>query len=202
VIDSDEGKKVVNSLRSRICNEGVVIGEEILKVDSFLNHQIDPAFTVLLGRELARRFEHSGVTKILTVEASGIAVAMATGLSLNVPVLFAKKSRPSTLQEDAYVAQVFSFTRQTQTGILVSRRFLSPDDVVLIVDDFLAHGEALQGLISLVSQAGARLAGAGIVVEKRFQHGGNRARQSGVRIEALATIASMQPEKIVFVEED
>jgi xanthine phosphoribosyltransferase len=199
MIDSERGKEIVAMLYDRIKEEGTVIGTDILKVDSFLNHQIDPAFTLMLGQELARRFGHSQVTKILTLEASGIAVAMATGLSLNVPVLFAKKGRPNTLQGESYVVRVFSFTRQVQTDIFVSQRFLCPNDIVLIIDDFLAHGEALKGLIDLVQQAGSRLAGAGVVIEKRFQHGGDKPRQEGVRIEALAAIDSMQPGMISFI---
>ncbi len=201
MIDTDKEKEIISRLHERIRNDGVVIGEDVLKVDTFLNHQIDPVFIMQLGQELGQRFAANGVTKILTVEASGIAVAMAAGLALNVPVLFAKKGRPSTLQGQVYVAQVFSFTRQGETDIFVSAHFLSADDVVLIVDDFLAHGEALQGLISLARQAGARIAGAGIVIEKSFQHGGDAPRQEGIRIESLAAIASMRPGEIRFLSE-
>lgn len=188
----------MKELKSKILSEGEVIGTHILKVDSFLNHQIDPAFTMELGRELAGRFENTGVTKVLTVEASGIAVAMAVGLAMGVPVVFAKKKKASTQQGDLYMAQIFSFTRQETVDIAVSSRFLVSKDIVLIVDDFLAHGEALKGLVSIVRQSGATLAGAGIVIEKKFQRGGESLRASGVRVESLAVIESMQPGTINF----
>lgn len=188
----------MNELKNRILTEGIVIGTHILKVDSFLNHQIDPAFTMEMGRELARRFENTGVTKVLTVEASGIAVAMAVGLAMGVPVVFAKKKIASTQQGNVYMAQVFSFTRQETVDIAVSSLYLASKDVVLIVDDFLAHGEALKGLVSIVRQSGAALAGAGIIIEKKFQRGGEGLRASGVRVESLAAIESMRPGAINF----
>jgi len=192
------GKPRMNELKNRILAEGKVIGTHVLKVDSFLNHQIDPSFTLEMGRELARRFENTGVTKVLTVEASGIAVAMAVGLAMGVPVVFAKKKQASTQQGDVYIAQVFSFTRQETVDIAVSSLYLTSKDVVLIVDDFLAHGEALKGLVSIVRQSGAALAGAGIVIEKKFQRGGEALRASGVRVESLASIESMRPGAINF----
>lgn len=186
-------------LKDRILSEGRVIGTSILKVDSFLNHQIDPRFTMEMGRELASRFAGEGITRVLTVEASGIAVAMATGLALGVPVVFAKKGRASTQNAGVYSAQVYSFTRQESVGIFVSGRFLGPGDTVLIVDDFLAHGEALGGMAEIVFQAGSRLAGAGIVIEKVFQGGGEKLRGQGVRIESLAAIMEMSEENIQFL---
>ena len=189
-------------LEERIVLEGVVIGHQILKVDSFLNHQIDPAFIMKLGEELADKFKDVGVTRVLTVEASGIAVAMAAGLKLGVPVVFAKKKQAATQEGDVYCADVFSYTRQESTEIAVAKRFLEATDVILIIDDFLAHGEALQGLVDIVRQSGAALAGAGIVVEKRFQHGGDRLRKAGVRIESLASIEAMEQGKIVFSKEE
>lgn len=188
----------MQELKNRIISEGEVIGTHILKVDSFLNHQIDPAFIMRMGQELARRFESAGITKILTVEASGIVVATAVGLALGVPVVFAKKKKASTQQGDLYTAKVYSFTRQEAVDISVSSRYLTPQDVVLIADDFLAHGEALKGLVSIVQQAGATLAGAGIVIEKKFQRGAEDLRAVGVRIESLASIESMQPGMISF----
>lgn len=188
----------MQELRERIVADGEVIGRDVLKVDSFLNHQIDPAFTMRMGQEIARRFAGAGVTKILTVEASGIAVAAATGLTLGVPVVFAKKKRAVTQQGRLYSAQVFSFTRREAVHITVAEKFLVAADVVLIVDDFLAHGEALKGMVSLVRQAGATLAGAGIVIEKRFQGGGEPLRAEGVRIESLAVIDSMEAGVIRF----
>lgn len=175
-------------LKDRIHQDGRVIGQEILKVDSFLNHQLDPQLIQAIGQEFARRFADSGVTKILTIEASGIAVALMAGLELDVPVLFAKKRRAKTQGEAIYSAQVTSFTRGETVEIYCSQRFLTPTDRVLILDDFLAMGEATHGLISLVQQSGASLAGVGIVVEKGFQPGGARLRDAGVRLESLVII--------------
>lgn len=188
----------MQELRARILAEGEVIGRDVLKVDSFLNHQIDPAFIMRLGQEIARRFAGAGVTKILTVEASGIAVAAAAGLALGVPVVFAKKKRALTQQGQLYSAEVFSFTRREAVHITVAARFLSAGDVVLIVDDFLAHGEALKGMAEIVRQAGAALAGAGIVIEKKFQRGAEALRAEGARIESLAVIESMEAGVIRF----
>ncbi|MFZ5651632.1 MAG: xanthine phosphoribosyltransferase [Bacillota bacterium] len=190
----------MQKLKERIMGEGRVIGDDtILKVDTFLNHQIDPQFTMEMGKELASRFSGEGVTRVLTVEASGIAVALATALALGVPVVFAKKGRASTQNAGTYSAQVYSFTRGESVGIFVSSRFLGPEDTVLIVDDFLAHGEALSGMAEIVDQSGARLAGAGIVIEKLFQGGGSKLRERGVRIESLAAISSMSEEHIEFL---
>jgi xanthine phosphoribosyltransferase len=188
----------VKELQERILADGQVIGNNILKVDAFLNHQIDPQFILRLGAELASRFKSENVTKVLTVEASGIAVAMAAALSLGVPVVFAKKKQSLTQEGDVYSAPVFSFTRKEHLEITVARCFLSSDDVVLIVDDFLAHGEALNGLISLVAQAGGKLAGAGIVIEKKFQKGGDAIRANGVRVESLVAIERMKPGEVIF----
>lgn len=188
----------MQELRERIVTDGEVVGRDILKVDSFLNHQIDPAFIQRIGKELAARFAGEGVTKILTVEASGIAVAAAAGLALGVPVVFAKKKRAVTQLGDQYAADVFSFTRREKVAISVSPKYLRPEDVVLIVDDFLAHGEALNGLVDIVRQSGARLAGAGIVIEKKFQRGGEKLRAAGLRIESLAVIESMEAGVIKF----
>ena len=188
----------MKELQERILADGQVIGNNILKVDAFLNHQIDPQFILKIGAELAARFNNEGVTKVLTVEASGIAVAMAAALALGVPVVFAKKKQALTQEGDVYSAPVFSFTRKEHLEITVTKCYLSADDVVLIIDDFLAHGEALNGLISLVDQAGGKLAGAGIVIEKRFQKGGDAIRARGVRIESLAAIERMQPGEVIF----
>lgn len=188
----------MQALKDRILNDGEVIGDSVLKVDSFLNHQVDPAFIMEMGRELAERFKGLNITKILTVEASGIAVAMAVGLYLKVPVVFAKKKKAATQNEGQYQADIYSFTKGEKVGIFVSHSYLKPGDIVLIVDDFLAHGEALRGLVNIVGQAGAALAGAGIVIEKAFQGGGESLRREGIRIEALASINSMSKGNIVF----
>lgn len=188
----------MRELTDRISSEGEVIGSEILKVDSFLNHQIDPEFVLRMGTELARRFKDEGVTKILTVEASGIAVAMAVGLALKANVVFAKKKRARTQTEGIYSASVTSFTRNETVDIMVSKKYLSANDVVLVIDDFLAHGQALQALVEIVRQSGARLVGAGIVIEKEFQGGGAPLRASGLRIESLVKIENMENGKITF----
>jgi xanthine phosphoribosyltransferase len=187
-------------LKDRIRQDGRVIGHEILKVDSFLNHQLDPELIRAIGQEFARRFAGLGVTKILTIEASGIAVALMAGLELGVPVLFAKKLRARTQSEAVYAAPVTSYTRGETVEIYVSQRFLSPDDTVLILDDFLAMGEATGGLMTLVQQAGAQLAGVGIVVEKGFQEGGRRLRAQGVNLHSLVVIEALGEDGIRFAE--
>ncbi|GAW32171.1 xanthine phosphoribosyltransferase [Carboxydocella sp. JDF658] len=189
----------VELLKQRIREDGLLIGNNILKVDSFLNHQLDPQLLLELGREFARRFRPDGVTKILTVEASGIAVAVMVGLELGVPVLFAKKKQPSTLVEEVYAAEAFSFTKQEQVSVCVSRRYLTAEDRVLIIDDFLAQGAAAKALVSLVEQAGASLVGVGVVVEKAFQPGGKELREAGIRVEALARIGAFTEKGVEFV---
>lgn len=180
-------------LEDRIRADGQVLDAGVLRVDSFLNHQLDPELLVQLGQEFYRLFEHEHITKILTVEASGIAVACAAGQFFRVPVVFAKKSRSKNITGEVYSAQVESFTHGCVNTILVSRRFLLPQDRVLLLDDFLANGAALRGLMELVRQSGAALVGAGVCIEKAFQPGGGALRQMGVRVEALARIQSMDP---------
>lgn len=187
-------------LMDRIRQDGRVIGHEILKVDSFLNHQLDPELMQAIGREFASRFAGLGVTKILTIEASGIAVALMAGLEMGVPVLFAKKRRARTQSDAVYAAPVTSYTRNETVEIYVSQRYLSPADTVLILDDFLAMGEATGGLISLVRQAGSALAGVGIVVEKGFQEGGRRLREQGVNLQSLVVIEALGEDGIRFAE--
>lgn len=178
-------------LKERIRTDGRVIGRDILKVDSFLNHQLDPVMMKAIGQEFADRYREAGATKILTIEASGIAVALMTGLALGIPVLFAKKVRANTAPEASYAAQVTSYTRNETRTITVSSRYLGPQDRVLIIDDFLAMGEATAGLIDLVEKAGATLVGVGIVVEKGFQGGGRKLRERGVPLHCLVTVEEM-----------
>jgi xanthine phosphoribosyltransferase len=190
----------MNALKERIVADGVAIGTEIVKVDSFLNHQIDVALLDEVGREFAERFQDCEVSKILTVEASGIAVAcMAARHFGNIPVVFAKKTSPNTMTEEFYGAVVKSFTKGTSSIVRVSRKFLNQSDKVLILDDFLAHGEAALGMAELVEQAGAKLAGVGAVIEKQFQGGSRRLREKGVRVESLAVIESIRDGKINFL---
>ncbi len=178
-------------LERRIRQDGRVLPGGVLKVDSFLNHQIDVELYTLMAEEWHRLYADAGVTKILTIEASGIGLACITGQVFSCPVLFAKKSRSRNLDGSFYTAEVESFTHGGVSTILVSRDYLPATDRVLIVDDFLANGAALSGLISLVEQAGATLVGAGIAIEKAFQPGGRLIRARGVRVESLARISSM-----------
>jgi len=178
-------------LKQRIRTDGVVKGTEVLKVDSFLNHQMDVALFAEMGKEFKRRFAGCDVNKILTIEASGIGVACVTAQFFDCPVVFAKKSKSSNLADDLYVTQVESFTHGNVNNVIVSKQYLGPEDKVLIIDDFLANGAALDGLMDLVAQAGAQLVGAGIVIEKAFQPGGDRIRAKGIKVESLARVKAM-----------
>ena len=188
-------------LEERILKDGKIKPGNVLKVDGFINHRIDVPFVSELGREFYRRFENDGATKILTIEASGIGIACLTAEHFGVPVVFAKKSRTSNISSDVYTARVDSFTHGTTCDIIVSKEFLSPSDRILIIDDFLALGNALVGLREITLQAGATLVGAGILIEKAFQSGGRMLREQGMRIESLARIASMTDNGITFVED-
>jgi xanthine phosphoribosyltransferase len=188
-------------LKQRIRQDGVVKGTDVLKVDSFLNHQMDVALFEEIGKEFWRRFGDCGVNKILTIEASGIGVACVTAQSFRCPVVFAKKSQSKNISNQVYHTQVESFTHGKVYDVVVSKEYLGPEDKVLIIDDFLANGAALEGLMDLVTQAGATLIGAGIVIEKAFQPGGARLRAKGVRVESLARIQSMsEAEGITFAD--
>ncbi len=189
----------MRELKEKILKEGRVLSDTVLKVDSFLNHQVDPQFALKMGKELAGRFAGAGVTKVLTVEASGIAVALTTGLVLNVPVIFAKKKKAFTQEPGSYYSNIFSFTKREMVGIYVNKKFITRADRVLIVDDFLAQGEALRGMVGIIEQAGATLVGVGVVIEKVFQGGGKALREKGVRIEALAPVASLAGGKVKFI---
>ncbi len=186
-------------LKDKIIKEGRVLPGNVLKVDSFLNHQLDMALFCAMGRQLASLFSNAGVTKILTVEASGIGLACMVSQYLGfVPVVFGKKHKALNRDANVYSTPIFSFTHNTQYQVTVARRFLSGEDRVLIVDDFLANGEAVHGLMDIISQAGASLAGVGIAVEKGFQGGGDKLRARGVRVESLAIIDHMEETEIVF----
>ena len=178
-------------LKDRIRKDGVIKEGNVLKVDSFLNHQMDVAFLEEIGREFRRRFAGCQVDRILTIEASGIAVGSVVALEFACPLVFAKKSKTKNIAGDVYKTQVASFTHGTTYDVMVSKRFLTPEDRVLIVDDFLAVGNALRGLIDLVHQSGATLVGCGTVIEKGYQHGGDQLRAEGVRVESLAIVESM-----------
>lgn len=192
----------MKELENRIQEDGRVIGKDILKVDSFLNHQIDPQLMLAMGQEFARLFANQGVTKILTVEASGIAPAVMAGLEMKVPVVFARKSKSRILSDAAFTADVYSFTKQTSNAIRIDKRFLSADDHVLLIDDFLANGQALLGLKEIADQAQATVVGAGIVIEKSFQPGRDNAINAGIQnIHSLARIAAFQNGQVCFVDE-
>lgn len=189
----------MKNLEEKILADGLGLGTEIVKVDSFLNHQIDVAFIRELGAEFARLFAGCGVTKVLTMESSGIAIAFATAAALgDLPLVFAKKSATNTMEPDFYAAQVRSFTHGVTSTARVARKFISPADRVLIIDDFLAHGEAALGLASIVEQAGAALVGFGVVIEKRFQGGGARLAERGWRVESLAAVEKIVDGRIFF----
>lgn len=187
-------------LEDRILKDGIVAGGDVLKVSSFVNHQIDVELMCELGKEFHRLFKDSGINKILTIEASGIGIACITAQYFSVPVVFAKKSKTSNISNSLYTAKVHSFTHGNVSDIVVDKQFLNSDDKILLIDDFLANGCALLGLKALCDAAGAQVMGAGIVIEKQYQGGGDKLREKGIRVESLAKIESMENGKIVFCE--
>ena len=193
----------MNFLEERILKDGIVKPGNVLKVDSFLNHQMDIGLMEEIGREFHRRFSDKQVNKVLTIEASGIGIACFVAREFGVPMVFAKKSKSINIEGDVYVAEVESFTHKNRNQVVVSKKFLSPEDHVLIIDDFLANGCALQGLISIVESAGATVEGLGIVIEKGFQMGGRVIRNLGYHLESLAIVDAMDPEteSITFREQ-
>lgn len=194
----------MNFLEERIMKDGIVKSGNVLKVDSFLNHQMDNALIEEIGREFKRRFEGQTVTKVLTIEASGIGIAAFVAREFDVPMVFAKKSKSINIDGDMHVAEVESFTHMNKNQIIVSKKFLGAGEQVLIIDDFLANGCALQGLISIVESAGATVVGCGIVIEKGFQIGGRVIRNLGYRVESLAIVDAMDAEtgSITFRNQD
>ncbi len=188
-------------LQDKILQEGKVLSESVLKVDSFLNHQIDPQLMLEIGEEFARLFANEGITKILTLESSGIAPSVMTGLKLGIPVIFARKRKSLTLTDDLLTATVYSYTKQESNEISISNKFIEKGDHVLIIDDFLANGEAALGLIELVTQAEATIAGIGIVIEKSFQAGGNKLREQGWKVESLGRVESLSNGEVKFVKD-
>ena len=181
----------MNFLEERILKDGIVKEGNVLKVDSFLNHQMDIELIDKMGEEFKRRFASKPINKILTIEASGIGIACLVARHFNVPVVFAKKAKSINIDGDVYTAEVESFTHKNKNTVLVSKKFLSPDDRILIIDDFLANGCALQGLISIIKQAGAEVEGIGIAIEKGFQTGGKVIRNLGYQLESLAIVDGM-----------
>lgn len=189
-------------LEDRILKDGHIGANNVLKVDSFLNHQIDVSFVCELGKEFYRLFKDENITKILTIEASGIGIACLAAQYFGVPVVFAKKTKTINIYSDTYNATVHSYTHKRDYDIVVSKEFLSKEDNVLIIDDFLAKGSALTALLMLIEKAGAKTAGAGIVIEKAYQGGGNLVRDMGIRVESLAKIKSIsKKDGIVFCKQ-
>ncbi|MBC1520564.1 xanthine phosphoribosyltransferase [Listeria aquatica] len=189
-------------LEEAIQEKGTVLPGNVLKVDAFLNHQIDPALMQKLGKEFAEHFAQEGITKIVTIESSGIAPAVFAGLALSVPVVFARKKKSVTLKDNLYSASVYSYTKQETSDISISKSFLTSEDTILIIDDFLANGQAALGLLEIAREANAAVAGIGIVIEKSFQQGRKLLQETGVEVYSLARIASLENETIQFVRED
>lgn len=187
-------------LEERIKQDGRVIGTEVLKVDNFLNHQVDPALMKTMGDEFARLFADAKVDKVLTVESSGIAPAVFSALALNVPMVFARKKKSLTLSEDHYTADVYSFTKQETNHVIVDKRFIQPGERLLLIDDFLANGQAVEGMMQIAEAAGAEVVGVGIVIEKTFQKGRALLDERNVRVESLARIAAFEDGEVVFVD--
>jgi xanthine phosphoribosyltransferase len=188
----------MEALKARILAEGQNLGRGILKVDAFINHQVDATLMLEVGKELAARFAGAGATKVLTAEISGIAPAVMTALVLDVPVVYARKTKPVTMNNPVYVEAAPSHTKGVDTFLMVAPEFLNPGDRILIIDDFLASGQTIDALVRLVRHAGAELVGIGTLVEKRFESGRERLSDLGVPVEALAVIASMENGEIVF----
>ena len=193
----------MNFLEERIVKDGIVKEGNVLKVDSFLNHQMDIDLFNQIGEEFKKRFEGKNINKIVTIEASGIGIACVVAQHFGVPVVFAKKSKSINIEGDMYIAEVESFTHKCKNQVIVSKKFLNEDDHVLVIDDFLANGCALQGLISIINQAGGKVEGIGIAIEKGFQVGGNIIRNLGYQLESLAIVEDMDAKtgKITFREQ-
>lgn len=187
-------------LEERIKQDGRVIGTEVLKVDNFLNHQVDPALMKAMGDEFARLFADAKVEKVLTVESSGIAPAVFAALALNVPMVFARKKKSLTLSEDHYTADVYSFTKQETNHVIVDKRFIQPGERLLLIDDFLANGQAVEGMMQIAEAADAEVVGVGIVIEKTFQKGRALLDERDVRVESLARIAAFEDGEVIFAD--
>lgn len=187
-------------LEERIKQDGRVIGTEVLKVDNFLNHQVDPALMKAMGDEFARLFADAKVDKVLTVESSGIAPAVFAALALNVPMVFARKKKSLTLSEDHYTADVYSFTKQEINHVIVDKRFIQPGERLLLIDDFLANGQAVEGMMQIAEAADAEVVGVGIVIEKTFQKGRALLDERDVRVESLARIAAFEDGEVIFAD--
>ena len=195
------GYNYMELLKQRIMQEGFALPGNVLKVDSFLNHQIDPALSVAMGKEFAQRFADLKIDRILTIEASGIAVALTTALEFGVPLVFARKKKSVLMTEEAYSTDVFSYTKKETSHVSVLKKFMPKDERILIIDDFLANGDSALGMARIVEAAGSEVAGIGIVIEKSFQAGHKRITDAGYRLESLARIKSLDDCKIIFAED-
>lgn len=192
----------MKALKKKIQQDGKVLSDSVLKVDSFLNHQIDPQLMKEIGEEFAKKFQSHGITKILSLESSGIAPAVMAGLVLDVPVIFARKRKSLTLTDNLYTSSVYSYTKNETNDISISINFINSEDTVLIIDDFLANGQAALGLIDIVKQSHATIAGIGIVIEKGFQPGRKLIQKQDIPVESLANIASLKNGTVTFFEEE
>lgn len=188
----------MEKLKELILQEASVISNDVIKLDTLLNHQVDPELIMEMGEEFARRYQEAGVTKVITVESSGIPVAFATAYKLGVPLVFARRKKTLIADDDTLSERVPSFTKGIVTDIMVSRRFLGAEDHVLFIDDIIANGDAARGLIRIIERSGAKLVGVGVVVEKVFQTGGKAIREQGIRMESLVRIASLDDGRIAF----
>ncbi len=193
-------ERTMDILKERILKEASVVNSDVLKVDSLLNHGVDPQLTMEMGKEFARRFAEANITKVITVESSGIPVAFATALQMGVQLVFARRKKTPLVEADAYIERVPSFTKGIVTDLIVSRNLLSPSDTVLFIDDIIANGDAARGLIKIIEQSGAKLAGIGIVLEKSFQAGGRALRELGYNVESLVSIQSLDNNRITFAD--
>ncbi|EOD6241503.1 xanthine phosphoribosyltransferase [Enterococcus hirae] len=192
----------MKELVERIQKDGRVLGEGVLKVDSFVTHQVDPVLMEQIGQRFAEVFKDQGITKVVTIEASGIAPALFVAQTLNVPMIFARKAKSLTMDEELLTTSVYSFTKQVTSTISISRKFLSAEDKVLIIDDFLANGQAAKGLVELCRQVGAGVEGIGILIEKSFQDGRQLLEEMGLKVVSLARIAALSNGQVEFLEED
>ncbi|MCM3747183.1 xanthine phosphoribosyltransferase [Paenibacillus pasadenensis] len=190
----------MEQLKQRILQEASILSNDVVKLDAILNHQVDPALTMEMGREFARLFKEERVTKVITVESSGIPVSFATALELNVPMLFARRKKTLIADNDHYSERVPSFTKGIVTDLMVSKKLLSPDDRLLFIDDIIANGDAARGLVRIIERSGAHLIGLGVVVEKSFQAGAKTLRENGIRVESLVKIRSLDNGQITFEE--
>lgn len=188
----------MEALKQRILEEGIVISDQVLKLDGLLNHQVDPELTMQMGKEFAARFREEGVTRVITVESSGIPAAFATAYELGVPLVFARRKKTLLADPDALCERVPSFTKGIVTDILISKQYISENDRILFIDDIIANGDAARGVVKIIQRSGAELVGVGIVVEKSFQAGGKAIREQGIRLESLVRILSLNDGKVTF----